>query len=540
MSTTLNFKGGLDLPKWRPLAAPGFNTLVASAAGSSVCSDLRNTEDRNPYMYYLVNATTIYKHHVKNDGWYQMTSPALAGTFGAGAACVFAPSHGPRGTIAAGATASSIPLTTALPAAVTANQLANRGDGIGFKVRIVSVGNGATAEAYITANTGGLAGSTTPTLSVSTTWGSQTNLPFTPATGDTYEFLTGRLYLLSAGTLAAGCWKAIDIATNSLLANLATTNMPATIGTDSSLICMDELYTPSTQAPSAGFFGNLVSTGIAAGTITGTVAGADSGLQANEYRNFQIRIITDGTNKTAVGQRRIIASHTAGASPVYTLSSNWTVTPSSGATFVIENPNWILLSSSASTSTWSYAAVGLGGITPANTTAQAADTWLTTSFAARGSACGAGTCLWHPFGITLDAGKNSRYSYIYSIRGGGSSSIDVFDIAGATTGAWTNAIPYGGLQTAASFNTGTSVAYDGATNLGQYAYLNVNGSQSFVRFDSLNRVMEPWTVQKYPGGTALVGGKMCVLAYIDGATKIGLLTHIRNSGSDINQIALQR
>ena len=540
MSTTLNFKGLIDLPKWRPLSAPGFNALVASAAGSSVCSDLRNSEDRNPFQYYLVNATTLYKYHIKNDGWNQMTSPALAGTFGVGASCVFAPSHGPRGTIAAGATASSIPLTTALPAAVVANQLANRGDGIGFKVRIVSPGNGATAEAYITANTGGLSGSTTPTLSVSTTWGSQTNLPFTPATGDTYEFLSGRLYLLSAGTLAAGCWKAFDIATNSLLANLATTNMPATINTDSSLVCLDELYTPATQAPGAGYFGNLVATGTAAGTITGQATGGDAGVALNEYRNFQIRIITDGTNKTAVGQRRIITSHTAGASPVYTLTSNWTVTPSSTATYVIENPNWILMTSSGSTNTYSYAAVGLGGIIPANTTAQAADTWSTSSFAARGTASGAGTYFVHPFGITLDAGKNSRYSYIYSLRGGNSSAIDVLDIAGATTGSWTSAVAFGGQQAATTFNTGTSGAYDGATNSGMYAYINMNGSQSFLRLDCLNRVIEPFTVQKFVGGAAITGCRMCTSAFIDGATKLGFLTHIRSTGTDINQIALHR
>ena len=56
----------------------------------------------------------------------------------------------------------------------------------------------------------------------------------------------------------------------------------------------------------------------------------------NEYRNFQIRIVEDTVNPTAVGQRRNITSHTAGASPVYTVPA-WTVTPSANANFVIEN-----------------------------------------------------------------------------------------------------------------------------------------------------------------------------------------------------------
>lgn len=45
----------------------------------------------------------------------------------------------------------------------------------------------------------------------------------------------------------------------------------------------------------------------------------------------------DTVNPTAVGQRRNIASHTAGPSAVYTVSSNWPVQLSASAVFVIEN-----------------------------------------------------------------------------------------------------------------------------------------------------------------------------------------------------------
>ena len=37
----------------------------------------------------------------------------------------------------------------------------------------------------------------------------------------------------------------------------------------------------------------------------------DSLIFANEYRNFQIRVVQDTVNPTSVNQRRIIASHTA-------------------------------------------------------------------------------------------------------------------------------------------------------------------------------------------------------------------------------------
>ena len=62
----------------------------------------------------------------------------------------------------------------------------------------------------------------------------------------------------------------------------------------------------------------------------------------------------DTTTPAAVGQRRIIASHTAGASPVYTLGTAWTTQPSSSAKYVIELPNLILVRSSATTSVYTY------------------------------------------------------------------------------------------------------------------------------------------------------------------------------------------
>ena len=135
----------------------------------------------------------------------------MTGTFGAGAGAVMMPAQGPRGVLAAGATTTSVVLSTALPAAVAPNQLANKGNSNGFKIRIIgnsAGGSGKIEERYIIGNTGG----TTPTLYL------DSPLSFTPAAGDAYEIRSGRLYMLSAGTLAAGCWKYYDIATNSFSA----------------------------------------------------------------------------------------------------------------------------------------------------------------------------------------------------------------------------------------------------------------------------------------------------------------------------------
>ena len=527
MATTLNFKDLIDLPQWRTLAS----SITATAAASTICNDERNDASRDPYLYLLINATVFQRYHTRNDEWQTLTSPALAGTYGAGAGSVFVASAGPNGVVAAGCTTTSIVISTALPSAVGVNQLANRGDGAGYKIRIIGNATGSsgkTEERYIVNNTLG----TTPTLTLDSA------LTFTPAAGDRYEILSGRVLLMSAGTLAAGIVKAYDIATNSLV-TVTQTNLPATIGTDSEFIALDELFVPSTRSPGEGFFGNLVATASAATTITGQATGGDAAVLLNEYRNFQIRIVQDTANPTAVGQRRIITSHTAGASPVYTVPT-WTVTPSATATFVIENNNDVLLSTTASTTMYSYR---MGGFT-------ADGTWSFTgtvgtngalAYAVRPGASGAGTFAIPSFGLTLDSAKNARHSYIYWWRGAAGVVCDLLDIAGAAAiGAWTAAIVYGGSTAATTFTTGTSACYVASVNTGRYGHINVNATQRFLRFDVLNRVLGPWTYLPYAQGTVALGEKVATSLFIDGATKLVFLHAIQSTGSVFWNCAIQR
>ncbi|MCP9915244.1 hypothetical protein [Cyanobium sp. ATX 6F1] len=91
MPTTLAFKDILDLPKWRPLApAP-----AASAAGSSLAFDMRGGGKAHPLHYLLSNATTFSAYSPQNDEWIGLSSPALAGAFGAGASSIVHPTRGP-------------------------------------------------------------------------------------------------------------------------------------------------------------------------------------------------------------------------------------------------------------------------------------------------------------------------------------------------------------------------------------------------------------------------------------------------------------
>jgi hypothetical protein len=514
MATTLNFKDIIDLPKWRPLAPAAAN----SAAGSCLAYDMRNSDRNTPFNFYLINATTLWAYSPLADEWLQLASPALTGTFGAGAACVLHPTQGPRGTIAAGATTTTFTLTTALPAAVGVNQLANRGDGEGFYIRVIgnsAGGSGKTEAKRIIANTAG----TTPTITV------ESAFTFTPALGDAYEIRSGRLYMLSAGTLAAGMWKHYDLATNSFSGNLATTNLPATVGGDSSLVALSEGHVPNTVVSVAtGFLGELTSTTGNSSTTIVVGSGISVGLQTNEYRNFQIRITEDTATPTSVGQRRRIASHTSGTTPTFTVAS-WAVTPSATAKFVVENDDDKILLFTNQTSVYTY-----------NITA---NTWDTTTFAAAGNAGGAGIVAQQSFGIARDASGNARHSFIFRIRGGNVGSIDVLDIAGAATGSWSAGITYGNSGITA-FNTGTSGAYDPITLQGRYLYLNLNATQRNLRFDMVDRVLEPFTYLRFPQGAALVGGKMAMSFFMDGSTKLSFPSIILSTSALQFQIAAHR
>lgn len=495
----------------------------AHAAAASFCSDLRSDVSRNPFVYQLVSAAVLNRFNIITKGWNFAVNPGLGGTFGAGATSAFAPSFGLVGTIAAGSTTTRITLSTALPAAVGLNMLSNRGGSgeYGFKLRIIdnaAGGSGKTAERYIVANTAG----TTPTITVHSSFG------FTPTTGARYEIVAGRVMMLSAGALAATSWRSFEVASNTL-ASLTNTNLPATIGTDSSILVLDEQYTPFDHSPGDGMVKGaynydtgvvsrfaLTATAAGASTITGQATLGDAVVVANEYRNFQIRIVEDTTNVTAVGQRRIIASHTAGPSAVYTLGAAWTVTPSATAKFVIELPNLALLRSTATTTVYTYnytdATINNG------TNNIAKNAWSTTYFGAA-PAANAPAGMWMPsFGIQPDAARNARHSFNYFFRGG-VATLDVLDIAGSITGAWTGAIVYDGSQGALP-TTGSGGCYAPFENEGRMFYINMYTASTvnqIYRFDVRNRVLSPFTPTDFlQSGTAALGNRMAAYCAIDG------------------------
>jgi hypothetical protein len=321
---------------------------------------------------------------------------------------------------------------------------------------------------------------------------------------------------------------------SNLFASGGTAGLP-TIGTDSTMIALDEQYTPYDCEPGEGFIKGefkydenlveryaLTATATAAGTLTGQATGGDASVVADEYRNFQIRIVQDLTNPTAVGQRRIIASHTAGASTVYTLGSNWSVTPSSTAKYVIEYPNLILLRTSANTTVYTY---NYNPDTITNgTNSINANTWSTTYFSVGPANLGAGALLVPSYGIRPDNQKNSRHSFIYFFRGGNVATLDLLDIAGGTTGSWSGAIVYDG---GVNMNSGTSGSYAPFENERRFYSLNsyVSGALNQIyRFDVQNRVLSPYTATDWiQSGTATTGNRMATYCAFDGNDKYDIV-----------------
>lgn len=496
----------------------------AHATASCLASDLRSDLSRNPFVYQLVSNAILNRYNIVTKGSAFTLNPALAGTFGGGAGMTFAPSFGLVGTIAAGATTTSVVLTTALPTAVGLNMLANRGGSgeYGFKLRIIdngAGGSGKTAERYITGNTAG----TTPTIQVLSTFG------FTPVSGSRYEIVAGRVFMLGAGTTASNIWRSFEVASNTLSTGLSTTGLPATIATDGSILALDEQYTPYDCNPGDGMIKGaynydtgvvqryaLTATATGASSLTGQATLGDAVVAVNEYRNFQIRIVEDTTNVTAVGQRRIIASHTAGPSPVYTLGTAWTVTPSATAKYVIELPNLILMRSSATTTvyTYNYTDATINNGTNNITT----NSWSTTYFGVAPGANGAGG-MWAPsFGIRPDTARNARQSFCYFFRGG-AATLDVLDIAGSITGTWTGALVYDGSPGALP-TTGSGGCLAPFENEGRMFYMNLyvaSQLSQIYRFDVQNRVMSPFTPTDFlQSGAAALGNRVACYAALDG------------------------
>jgi hypothetical protein len=128
--------------------------------------------------------------------------------------------------------------------------------------------------------------------------------------------------------------------------------------------------------------------------------------------------------------------------------------------------------------------------------------WDTTTWAVKGTTTQTtGAFGWFAFGMVADEINAVKSSNIFLFRGA-TTTYDLFDIAGAATGSWTNALTIVDWAGGATSDTIVAtdclhVAYNPHTQDGRYMYFCVGNStvastyqRPFIRFDCQSRRIE--------------------------------------------------
>jgi hypothetical protein len=113
--------------------------------------------------------------------------------------------------------------------------------------------------------------------------------------------------------------------------------------------------------------------------------------------------------------------------------------------------------------------------------------------------------------------------YIYSMRGGGSGTLDVYDIG---SNVWRNGVSYwGGSE---GFNTGSfSVDFNGGI------FIQKENSGRIFRCDINDFEIRPYAWNLLPQSTTIAGDKMFVQTYRDGATTLRWLYTLHHSRTEL-------
>jgi hypothetical protein len=426
----------------------------------------------------VVGNLTSQLYSPSENAWMPMPSPALAGTFGAGAC-------GTSGGFSIGTAtgASFLTATAGTPTSITTNQTLVR-DLRGYSVQFV----------------GGTNIGVTKTIA-SNTIGANAVITFTSAEGvafdntSQYRLITPVFYVLGAGALAAGIFKKYDFATNTWT-TLQQTGLPATIGADSRLIA-----TPSWLDNNYKSF----ATGTATAGGANTISNSGKNWTVNQWTNSQIRI----TAGTGIGQIRTISSNTA---TQITVSTNWTVNPDNTSQYSIEGNDDFLY----------YMGSGVVGLIRYSITS---NTWTTlTPVAARAAAPGSGMGgTWvHSVSASDWTNENAIQNgrYIYSFQGGATANLHRYDIAGNT---WATITYAPGVET---FGTGTKYAY-----INDRLYIHKDITGRWYAFDFAENAMQPFSQMLYPNGAAVLGDTAFDAQYKDGETTLNYVYMVLNSST---------
>ena len=470
MPTTNFNKKGLMLKRWEPVQ----DAFAATAAGS--CVAIANHIKQKAL--YVGSGTTAWLYTPEEDGFIPIPSPALAGTFGAGAAITAGSwstgaATGVQGLTATGGTVSTI---------VTNQTLAV--DLRGYKVHILA-GPNAGLTLDIVSNTIG----SNATITVATQASA-----FSAST--VFRLCTPVWYVNGAGVIASGTFKKYDWATNTWVL-LSQTNLPATIGTDSSLIALSSWQ---------GLNYISFATGTATSATSTTLVQSTKNWAVNQWRDaYQVRI----TIGTGAGQIRVITANTGNALTV----AAWTITPDATSQYVIEpNDDYVYYIGSGTVGIYRYS--------------NSANTWtLLSPTAARAAAPGAGmsgTWVWGVADADWNVENSIRNgSRIYSFRGGAVATLDYFDVPQNT---WVSGVTY--APNTETFTTGSKYAY-----YGNFLYIHKDATNRWYRLNFATGEVDGFGTLRNTSGAAVVGNTAYIWLYSDGATIIPYLYYILNTST---------
>lgn len=529
---------------------------VAAAAGMYVVTPGSSNPDLS---LYVTSSTVQYLYSHEQDGFTQIPSGALAGTFGAGACGTFTP-----WSITYTANGGSTTTVTVAAATHNINNYA-----LGKTIEFLN-GTNFGLRRYIT-NVRNNAGAGTITITFDSA------VSASVVNTDTFRIGSGRFFCKNAGTTAAGSWKTFDVGTCAWQANLTTTGLPATFGTDGRTVSTAKLAqilqngtatagTSTTLTDSnkswtvnaykgmylfiidgtgQGQFVKIASntatvltfdttisagdatsvyqitagkpgyaTGVATSATATTIVNSGKSWTADQWINYQVRIVSG----LGAGQIRKITDNDGTSLTV----SGWTTQPDSTSVYIIEsNEDNIYLAGNNAVTMYIYSISG--------------DTWSTLApTTARGAAPSTGMCLdWvaetgNASWANEDDIQDGRY--IYSMRGGAGARIDRYDIAGGTAGAgaWAE-VTYEGTET---FTTGSS-----AFQSGQYLYVKKDATNRFFRFDIVGNQMEAFNTNMYNDGTAVLGQKIWVKNY-DASENVKWLYSLGNTLTVLHRILI--
>lgn len=480
MPTTVNLRKLLHRKAWETCTAAPANT----AAGAFVCSDKFDLNNGSR-AFYMTSLTSVWLYDGDEDAWVALPPSGAAGTFAAGA-CGEYRALGAMGGVftqaAAGGSTTTIETSRRIVRSLA-----------GCRVRVVA-GAGMGYEGTVVSNTLGDAAVVTVAPASEVAFDATTQ----------YQIYSGSLWVATSGTTSVG-FSVYDVATNAWTAR-SVAGLPGAWGTCGQLV--------STMG-GAKRFATGQSTG---GNGPTTLVNTGKAWGQDMWANYQVRIV-GGTGR---GQIRTIAANSASELSV---TPDWTVTPDATSTYSIEgNDDYFYRLGGNAVTIYRYSV--------------SANAWTTLApaVARAGAMAGGGTADWidsvpgwdnetlvpHYGGQLFK--QNGRY--IYSFRGGASSHLDVYDIAGNT---WISAIEYGAKQE--TFTAGSS-----SCDINGAIMISKENTGRIFRFDVDRNRLTPLatnTLQVALGGNAVEGDKMFVLPYRDGDTEILFGYMLRHSGADL-------